>query len=100
MTSQDMAGEERFRLVVEYSPVAMLLVNGAGSIEMVNLAAESLFGYTRTELVGQPVDLLVPEALLVHHGGHRADFAAAPSPRAADVGRELQPSTRTGSDFP
>jgi diguanylate cyclase (GGDEF)-like protein/PAS domain S-box-containing protein len=100
MTSQDMAGEERFRLVVEYSPVAMLLVNGAGSIEMVNLAAESLFGYTRTELVGQPVDLLVPEALLVHHGGHRADFAGAASRRAMDVGRELHAQHKNGKRFP
>ena len=57
MSSKDNAGAERFRLFVEYSPDAMLLVNGAGSIEMVNIAAEILFGYTHAELVGQSVDI-------------------------------------------
>ena len=100
MPSKDTAGEERFRLVVEYSPIAMLLVNGAGMIEMVNSAAESLFGYTRTELFGQSVDILVPEALRVHHHGHRLEFAAAPRQRAINLRRELYAQHKNESQFP
>ena len=99
MPTEDAANAERFKLVVESSPIAMLLVNGAGLIEMVNIAAESLFGYTRNELVGQSVDILVPEALLVLHQGHRADFAAAPRPRTMS-GRELYALHKNGSQFP
>lgn len=76
--SRDGKDEERFKLVVEYNPIAMVLANSAGLIEMVNIAAESLFGYTRTELLGQSIDILVPDALRIHHRGLRADFAAAP----------------------
>ncbi len=99
MTSKKTTGEERFRLVVEYSPVAMLMVNGAGLIQMINIAAERLFGYMRTELLGQSVENLVPEALRVHHHGLRADFAAAPRLRAIG-GRELYAQHKNGSQFP
>jgi diguanylate cyclase (GGDEF)-like protein/PAS domain S-box-containing protein len=100
MPEKNAASEERFRLVVEYSPIAMLMVNGAGSIVMVNIAAESLFGYMRAELLGQPVEILLPEAFRVHHHGLRADFAAAPRPRAMGVGQEFSAQRKDGSQFP
>lgn len=78
----------------------MLLVNGPGAIELVNIAAESLFGYTRAELIGRSVDILLPEAVRVHHHSLRVDFAAAPRPRAMDVGRELYAQHKNGSQFP
>ena len=99
MSSEDTAGEERLKLIVEYSPVAMLLVNGAGSIEMANIAAENLFGYTRTELFEQSIDILGPEALRVHHG-FRAEFAAALRPRAMGIDQELYAQHKDGSQFP
>jgi diguanylate cyclase (GGDEF)-like protein/PAS domain S-box-containing protein len=99
MPHNEWAGEERFRLVVEYSPIAMLMVNDAGLIQMANIAAERLFGYMRAELLGQSVEVLVPESLRVHHRDRRVDFAAAPRPRAI-VGRELYAQHKNGSQFP
>lgn len=94
------AADERFRLVVEYCPVAMLLVDAAGAIQLSNSAAASLFGYNRAELNGMSVDILVPKALRVHHHHLRAEFAAHPQPRAINVGRELYAQHKTGRLFP
>jgi PAS domain S-box-containing protein len=54
-------GEERFRRVVEAAPNAMVMINADGRIEMVNAQAERVFGYPRAEMLGQPVEMLVPE---------------------------------------
>ena len=62
--------EELFRLAVEACPNGMLMIDHAGTIVLVNAAIEQLFGYPREELVGEPVDILVPTA------AHRAAFAA------------------------
>ncbi|HEY3228310.1 MAG TPA: PAS domain S-box protein, partial [Roseiflexaceae bacterium] len=59
--------EEKFRLVVEASPSGIVLVNPAGQIVLVNSQTEKLFGYTREELIGQPIELLVPERLRRAH---------------------------------
>lgn len=100
LTAQETAAEERFRLVVEYSPIAMLLIDAAGAIEMTNTAAEALFGYTRAELTGMSVDMLVPASLRAHHHRLRIDFAADPQPRAINVGRELYAQHKDGRQFP
>jgi diguanylate cyclase (GGDEF)-like protein/PAS domain S-box-containing protein len=100
MPTKTAGGEDRFRLAVECSPIAMILANGAGAIEMVNTAAESLFGYTRTELLGQSVEILIPEGLRVRHRNFRADFASAPQPRAMDLRHELYAQHKNGSLFP
>ena len=55
--------QERFRLVIEAAPNAMIVVGGTGEIQMVNAATEQMFGYSRTELIGSPVEILVPKAL-------------------------------------
>jgi PAS domain S-box-containing protein len=60
-TEQVIAAETRFRLVVEAAPNAMVMINRAGEIVMVNAQAERVFGYSRAELPGQPVEMLVPE---------------------------------------
>ena len=57
--------EEQFRLVVEAAPNAMIMVNTEGRINLVNTQAEVVFGYTREELIGQPIEMLVPEAIQV-----------------------------------
>ena len=60
---QQLAAERRFQLVVEAAPNAMVMVNRAGEIVMVNAQAERVFGYSRTELIGQPMEMLVPAAV-------------------------------------
>ncbi len=99
-TEQDMAAERRFRLVVEAAPNAMVMVNRAGEIVMVNAEAERVFGYPRAELLGQPVEMLVPERFRDHHPGMRTAFFADPRPRAMGAGRDLYGLKSDGSEFP
>jgi PAS domain S-box-containing protein len=92
--------EERFRLALEASPSAKLMADGAGRIVLVNAQTERLFGYAREELIGQPVELLVPERFRSHHPEHRAAFAAAPRARPMGAGRELYGLRKDGAEVP
>jgi PAS domain S-box-containing protein len=92
--------EEQFRLVVEASPNAIILVDLAGSISLVNKRAESLFGYTRQELMGQPVEMLVPQQFRTHHSDYRATFFGSPSARPMGAGRDLFGLRKDGSQVP
>src|ERR1043165_6967492 len=74
--------EERFRLVVESAPNAMVLVNQDGIITLVNYETEKLFGYDRQELIGIKLEMLIPERFRHHHPGHRNMFFASPSVRS------------------
>ncbi|WP_018986820.1 PAS domain-containing sensor histidine kinase [Methylophilus methylotrophus] len=86
--------EERFRQVVEAAPNAMVMVNKKGIIEMVNTQAERIFGYSRAELLGQLIDILLPERFRHQHPGHRASFFSDLSPRAMGTGRDLKSPLR------
>jgi PAS domain S-box-containing protein len=92
--------EERFRLAVESAPSAMVMVNQDGQIVLVNTQTEQLFGYERRELLGQSVELLVPEHYRGKHPGYRAGFFARPETRAMGVGRDLYGRRKDGSEFP
>lgn len=92
--------EERFRQVVEAAPNAMVMVDKAGLIEMVNTQAENIFGYSRDELLGQSVDLLLPERFRHHHPNHRASFFSDLRPRSMGAGRDLYGRRKDGSEFP
>jgi PAS domain S-box-containing protein len=92
--------EARFRQVVEAAPNAMVMVNKAGLIEMVNAQTEIIFGYSRDELLGRPVDLLLPERFRHQHPGHVASFFSDMSPRAMGAGRDLYGRHKDGSEFP
>jgi PAS domain S-box-containing protein len=92
--------EERFRNVVEASPNAFVLVDEHGEIVMVNRQTELLFGYTRQELLGQPVELLLPEVLREAHRGLRQGYAEHPEPRRMGGNRELFGRHRDGSALP
>ncbi|MDD1650131.1 MAG: PAS domain S-box protein, partial [Methylococcaceae bacterium] len=92
--------EERFRLVVEASPNGMVLVNQQGQIVMVNGRTEANFGYSRDELIGQAVEVLIPERFRGAHSGHRKEFIAAPRARAMGAGRELFGRRKDGTEFP
>ncbi|HEY3299637.1 MAG TPA: PAS domain S-box protein [Methylophilaceae bacterium] len=92
--------EERFRQVVEAAPNAMVMVDKSGLIEMVNTQAEIIFGYSRSELLGQSIDNLLPERFRHHHPQHREVFFSDLQPRAMGVGRDLYGRRKDGSEFP
>jgi PAS domain S-box-containing protein len=92
--------EERFQVVVEAAPSAMIMVAADGRIALVNTQTEKLFGYAREELLGLPVEMLVPERFRPNHGGHRNTFFAAPATRAMGAGRDLFGLRRDGSEVP
>jgi PAS domain S-box-containing protein len=92
--------EERFRLVVEAAPNAMVMIGPSGLIEMVNAQAERVFGYARSELLGQPVEILVPERFRRNHPGLRTMFFGDPHSRPMGAGRELFALRKDGSEFP
>ncbi len=92
--------EARFLALLEAAPDAMVCVRGDGQIMLVNAQAERLFGYTRGELVGQPVEMLVPPAQRVVHPERRAGYVADPRPRPMGAGMELAGCRKDGSTFP
>jgi len=92
--------EERFRLVVESTPNAIVMINVAGNIVLANSQAENYFGYRREELIGQPVEMLVPERFRAKHPAYRTDFFVAPSARPMGAGRDLYGRRKDGTEFP
>jgi PAS domain S-box-containing protein len=81
-------------------PLAMVLVGSDGRIALMNAQAASMFGWSRDELVGQPLDLLVPESFRAIHPAYRAGFFSSPHARAMGAGRDLFALRRDGSEFP
>lgn len=92
--------DERFRLVVEAAPNAMLMADAAGLITLVNQQTEQLFGYQRAELLGQPIELLIPERYCSQHPNHRQFFAEHPTTRSMGAGRDLYGRRKDGSEVP
>jgi PAS domain S-box-containing protein len=86
--------------LLEAAPDAMICVLADGRIEVVNAQTERLFGYRREELAGQPIEILVPEAVRAVHPGHRASYLADPRPRPMGAGMELTGRRKDGSTFP
>ncbi|MBM7091068.1 PAS domain S-box protein [Streptomyces sp. S12] len=94
------AAEERFRGLLEAAPDAMVIVDGTGTITLVNAQTEALFGYERGELLGQPVELLVPQRSRGHHTLHRDAYLANRQVRPMGAGLDLYGLRRDGSEFP
>jgi PAS domain S-box-containing protein len=92
--------EEVFRLAVEACPSGMLMIEHDGKIVMVNTEIERQFGYERNELIGQTVDMLVPERLRTAHVRHRLGFAPKPESRRMGASRDLFGRRKDGSEFP
>jgi PAS domain S-box-containing protein len=92
--------EERLRQVIESAPSAIVMVNAGGEIVLVNGQTEKVFGYRREELIGQRIELLVPERLRAHHPEYRNGFLRQPQARPMGEGRDLFARRRDGSEFP
>ena len=92
--------QERFELVVEASPSAMIMIDAARRIRLVNRRAEEMFGYARAEFLGQPIEMLVPERYRAGHPGHVASFSSRPEARPMGAGRELFGLRKDGSEMP
>jgi PAS domain S-box-containing protein len=92
--------EEQFRLAVEAAPSGMVMADAAGLIVMVNSHAETLFGYSRDELIGRSIESLVPERFRAGHPRFRTAYAGEPSARPMGAGRDLFALHRDGSEIP
>jgi PAS domain S-box-containing protein len=92
--------EEKFRRVVETAPDAIVLVNPEGRIVMTNPRAEHMFRYAQQELIGQPVEILVPDRFRRGHAANRSAYLRKPVIRFMGAGQELCVVRKDGSEFP
>jgi PAS domain S-box-containing protein len=90
----------RLRAAVESAPSGLLMVDAQGRIVLVNRMIEELFGYSREELLGRPLELLIPERFRQGHPGFRAGFLADPRMRRMGAGRDLYGRRKDGSEIP
>lgn len=92
--------DERYRRTFEGIPDALVIVNPTGEIELVNGQTERLFGYARSELVGQSLEVLIPEQSRAVHRVHRTEFNDHPKTRRMGTGLQLAGRRKDGSEFP
>jgi PAS domain S-box-containing protein len=98
--SEARQAEDRFRRVVEAAPNALIMADGTGTIRLVNARAESVFGYSRDELVGLPIETLLPERHGPGQPQSRVAYLDEPTARSMGAGRELFGRRKDGTEIP
>jgi PAS domain S-box-containing protein len=88
------------REFLEFAPDAVIGVDETGEIKLVNSRTQAVFGYSRDELIGEKVELLVPESIRGSHVGHRDHYFEAPRTRPMGAGLDLYARRKNGSEFP
>ncbi len=94
------ADAEQFRLLLDSAPDAIITLDNGGKISVVNHQAEVTFGYSRDELIGQPIELLIPERFRRGHDQHRKGYTDRPKRRPMGTSLELYARRKDGSEFP
>jgi len=89
-----------FRALIDAAPDGIIVVNQEGRIVLVNVQTEKLFGYDRSELLNQPIEMLVPAGFRGRHRGHRAGYMSNPGLRPMGAGLELYGLRKDGTEFP
>ena len=89
-----------FERLFEFSPDAVVVVDQTGSMVRANAQAEAMFGYEREEIIGQRVEMLMPELFRAVHAKHRTQYGANPHRRPMGAGLELVGKRKDGSEFP
>ncbi len=97
--SEQILSEEKFRLAVDACPSGMMMVDDRGTIVLINSEIERMFGYAREELIGRPVELLLPARAHSSHAVHRENFTRNPETRRMGSGRDLFARRKDGSEF-
>ena len=92
--------ERRFVQLLESAPDALVIVDRQGQIELINRQTERMFGYGREELLGRPVEILIPRRYHARHVEHRADYSMSPRTRPMGSGLELYGVRKDGGEFP
>ncbi|HEX6428885.1 MAG TPA: PAS domain S-box protein [Niastella sp.] len=92
--------EKAFKSLFEHATISILVTDETGDINLVNPNAEKLFGYTKEELVGKPIEILIPEQLKDIHHQYRQQYFKAPKARPMGLGKDLFARDKNGRTFP